>query len=117
MKEGFRSFLLVLSLTPRAEPGSLMGQKCCSCRWHRSGPFHLLRPFSCKGPSHLTVEFPEVSGHGLARSHRWFAIEQDSAPWLHTEALPALQSYRVDFRPSQVPDGLGNLSFADLGPV
>lgn len=117
MKEGFRSFLLVLSLTPRAEPGSLIGQECCSCCWHRSGPFHLLRPFSCKDRSRLTVEFPEVSGHGLARSHRWFAVEQDSALWLHIEALPALQSYRVDFRPSRVPDGLGNLSFADLGPV
>ena len=51
------------------------------------------------------------------RSHRWFVVERDSALWLHTEALPALQSDRVDFRPSQVPDGSGNLSFADLGPV
>lgn len=66
MKEGFCSFLLVLSLTPRAEPGSLIGQECCSCRWDCSGPFHL-RPLSCKNRSHLTVTFPEVSGSGLPK--------------------------------------------------
>ena len=113
---------LSLPPTPESDPECrariLMQQGRPSCRRHCSrGPFIFLGPSATGADPVLQLSFQRCQEVARPRSHRSFAVEQDSAP-VAAPRGPARFAVRWSgFQTPPGPDGLGYLSFADLGPA